>query len=292
MRAAPTRPDLQAALMHSMCRIVFAIVLAAAFAFSVRTARAAQPPFPVQAVDEAACERMKTRHVLSPGAPVRCDRLSIVRFRYVGFDARDHDDGEAVVMSAAADHVRAIFAALYTLRFPISRARLIDAYGGDDAASMRDNNTSAFNDRPVTGGGPPSLHAYGLAIDLNPVQNPYVGFEQSGQAVYAPPEGRRYANRRLRNPARRGMAEAVVRVFAEHGFVIWGGNWHAPVDYQHFQVPRELAQALSVLPPEAAKKIYADYVKAVRKCLPGNSSALPFRLPPPCLRQAVIAARM
>lgn len=269
--------------MHSMRRLMCAAMLAAGGLFPTR---AAQPPLPVRAVDEAACARMKAQH-----APVRCDRLSIVRFRYVGFDAREHDDGMVMVMSAAADHVQAIFAALHALRFPIARARLIDAYGGDDAASMRDNNTSAFNDRAVTGGGPPSLHAYGLAIDLNPVQNPYVGFEESGQAVYAPPEGRRHADRRAGNPAHRGMAEAAVRIFAEHGFVIWGGNWHAPVDYQHFQVPRALAQNLNALPPAAAKQAYADYVKAVRKCARGRDGLAAFPLPPSCLRQAVSAAQ-
>jgi hypothetical protein len=168
--------------------------------------------------------------------------------------------------------VRAIFDTLYERRFPIARARLMDAYRGDDAASMRDNNTSGFNDRPVTGGGAPSLHAYGLAIDLNPVQNPYlsVSFDEQGRATFSPPAGARYANRRDPRPGkppRRGMAEQAVQLFADHGFVVWGGDWDAPIDYQHFQVTREVAERVAGLPADEATRFYDGYVESLRACL-------------------------
>jgi poly-gamma-glutamate synthesis protein (capsule biosynthesis protein) len=106
--------------------------------------------------------------------------------------------------------------------------RLIEDYGADDHRSMAADNTSAFNGRYVSGTRRWSMHAYGIAIDLNPVENPYV----SGSYV-SPREGRIYADRSLR---RRGMIRsrgAVVRAFADIGWE-WGGYWRPTRDYQHF----------------------------------------------------------
>lgn len=211
------------------------------------------------ALDAAACDRLKAAGAMHASSPVTCTQLAIVRFSYVGFDGAIHDDGEIMVMAAVAQQVRELFDALRQRRFPLARARSIEHYGGDDAASMADNNTSGFNDRPVTGGGPPSLHAYGLAIDINPLQNPYVAFDGDGIARYSPPQGARFANRLLRRPGKRcrpGMAEEVVDLFATHGFTIWGGYWDAPLDYQHFQVDRKLAQRLARLPEAEARALF------------------------------------
>jgi hypothetical protein len=248
------------------------LTMSALLALLALPARAQEAAFEsaVVAVDAQACALLGERRVRSPASPVRCDQLAIVRFTYTGFDGRTHRDGEIMVMAAAAQQVRRLFSGLHARRFPIEGARLMDAYGGDDAASMRDNNTSAFNDRPITGGGPPSLHAYGLAIDLNPVQNPYVAFGQDGRATFEPSAGNRYANRREPRPGkplRRGMAESTVRLFAEHGFTVWGGDWDAPIDYQHFQVRRDIAEKLAALPAEPARQHYERYAGLLRSCL-------------------------
>lgn len=211
------------------------------------------------ALDAAACESLKAAGAMHAASPVGCDRLEIVRFSYVGFDGARHDDGEIMVMAAVAPQVRALFEALRRRRFPLAHARLIEHYGGDDAASMADNNTSGFNDRPITGGGPPSLHAYGLAIDINPLQNPYVSFDGDGVAHYRPPQGAQFANRLARRPGkpcRPGMAEEVVALFAAHGFPVWGGYWDAPLDYQHFQVDRKLAERMAQLPETQARALF------------------------------------
>ena len=123
----------------------------------------------------------------------------------------------------------AIFRRLYEIGYPIASMRLVDDFGGDDDASMSANNTSAFNCRPVTGGGGFSEHSYGTAIDVNPVQNPYL----AGSTVL-PAEGRQYVDR----PDSPGVIHAgdeVVQAFADHGFR-WGGTWSGPIDYQHFSV--------------------------------------------------------
>jgi hypothetical protein len=217
----------------------------------------------VLAISPTLCAEMKTHRVLNPGAPLGCDRLRLVTFGYVEFDGQPRSDGRLVVMDIVADHVLQIFVRLRGLRFPVASARLMDHYDGDDDASMAANNTSALNVRPVAGSKTISLHAYGVAIDLNPIQNPFV--TRSGRTPSAEPAaGRDYL---ARKPARPGMAETVVQVFAEQGFAEWGGAWNNPVDYQHFQVPRRLAVQLARLPAAEGRTLFARYVDKVRACL-------------------------
>ncbi len=128
----------------------------------------------------------------------------------------------------AADVVH-VFRRLFAAGYPIRKMRLIDAYGGSDFRSIEADNTSAFNCRRAAGSGSWSNHAYGKAIDLNPIENPYV----AGGRVYHD-ASRAYVDRSKR---RRGMVHAgdvVVRSFAAVGWG-WGGAWSGGVkDYQHF----------------------------------------------------------
>jgi hypothetical protein len=222
------------------------------------------------ALDASACSRLRERGVINANAPVGCDRLAVVRFPYVDFNGQDRDDGELMVLAAVAPEVRQLFQRLYQRRFPLARARLIEHYHGDDAASMQDNNTSAFNNRPVTGGGPPSLHAYGLAIDINPVQNPFVQPGIQGSARVSPAAGNAYLDRRGASPGippRPGMAEDISALFAEIGFTVWGGYWRSPVDYQHFQFTRAFAEKLAALPETQARQLYLGQLARLGDCL-------------------------
>ena len=206
---------------------------------------------------------MRSTKVLNPGAPVGCERLRLVRFSYVGFDGATHDDGELVVLDAVAEHVLAIFVALRSRAFPIASAHLMNRYHGSDDASMARNNTSAFNVRRVEGTNSMSLHAYGVAIDLNPIQNPYVERGARGNEV-SPPAGKVYVSRHDRRP---GMAEAAIELFAHHGFAQWGGYWPRGIDYQHFQVGRRLAGQLVTLPYPKARAAFEQHVERVRSCM-------------------------
>jgi hypothetical protein len=117
-----------------------------------------------------------------------------------------------------------------------------------------------------------------LAIDLNPVQNPYVQFQPDGRAVFSPAAGASYANRlnvRPGKPMRQGMAEEVVELFADHGFLVWGGNWDAPLDYQHFQVERSLAERMAQLPVQQAQALFKEYVHRFRSCLKNSTQGTP-----------------
>jgi hypothetical protein len=194
---------------------------------------------------------MRAHHVINANSPVGCERLALVRFSYAGFDGSEHGDGEVVVLDAVADQVLAIFTELRARRFPLQQARLMNAYDGNDDASIDANNTSAFNDRKVIGTNSISMHAYGVAIDINPVQNP--SYDRiDGVRKLVPKAGAEYARR---SPLRPGMAESVIEVFAAHGFTVWGGRFRDP-DYQHFNIDRGLAMRLLRLPPAQARAMF------------------------------------
>lgn len=216
----------------------------------------------ISPMSKESCADMRLHKTLRVDSAVDCQRLALLQFDYFGFDGRLHDDGELVVLDAAADHVANIFDALLKMHFPIQQAKLLNHYDGDDDASMADNNTSAFNDRMVSGGTSISVHAYGLAIDLNPIQNPFLQ-RQHGTLEVSPKAGEGYLNRANVRP---GMAEAVVDLFAENGFSIWGGDWKNPIDYQHFQVGRDLARRLAESSSANAKAIFEMQIEQYRRC--------------------------
>ena len=160
------------------------------------------------------------------GCPVGFADLRLLTVSHWGFDGRPHR-GRLVVHRDAARQMLGAMRSLYRLRFPIRRMRLVDAYGADDHRSMDADNTSAFNCRFVAGTERWSEHAYGRALDLNPVENPYV----TGSGYVSPPAGAAFADR---GRHRRGMIGGrAVRAFAAVGWG-WGGNWPGTKDYQHF----------------------------------------------------------
>jgi hypothetical protein len=163
-----------------------------------------------------------------PGCPVPLSALRHARVSYVGFDGKAHR-GELVVNADAVGAIRTAFATLYAQRFPIRRMRVVDAYDASDHASIEADNTSAFNCRRATGATRWSQHAYGRAIDVNPIENPYVYAD--GTTTHA--RSRPYLDR---SKHRKGMAYAggtLVRAFARAGWK-WGGDWPGPTDHQHF----------------------------------------------------------
>ena len=185
----------------------------------------------VHKIGPALRERMRSTH--GDRCPVAWRDLRLLRLTHVGFDGRDQR-GELVVAASYTRDVVGVFRKLYDARWPIRRMRTADAYGGGDDRSMAANNTSGYNCRRVADSTSWSAHAYGAAIDLNPVQNPYL----TGAGTL-PPAGRRFAD----IPRDGGVAEPagviggddlVVRAFADIGWE-WGGAWAAP-DYQHFAV--------------------------------------------------------
>jgi hypothetical protein len=154
--------------------------------------------------------------------------LRLLRADYWGFDKRVHQ-GELIVHRDHARRILVVLGKLFKARYPIQRLKLVDAYRADDDRSMAANNTSGFNCRRVSGTSRWSEHAFGRAIDLNPLRNPYV--TRGGRV--SPPAGRPYANRARRAAGMIHSNDVVVRAFAAAGWR-WGGYWSGSRDYQHF----------------------------------------------------------
>ncbi|OCH15084.1 MULTISPECIES: M15 family metallopeptidase [unclassified Aliivibrio] len=216
----------------------------------------------------AQCKEMTTKTVMATKAPIQCNRLRNVSFKHYDFKGQTKT-GSVVVLDAVAPSVDRIFSELYRQHFPIAQAKPIEYYAGNDIKSMDANNTSAFNYRPITGKSSLSLHAYGVAIDINPLQNPFVEFTSWGTATFKPLKGHEYSNRmlqRLGKEDRKGFAEEVITLFAKNGFIYWGGYWDTPIDFQHFQTSRDMAYLMTAMPAKEASAFFTSYVNWVQSC--------------------------
>jgi hypothetical protein len=164
-----------------------------------------------------------------PGCPVGPTDLRLVHLSYIGFDGTEHQ-GEIVVNRTVVGAVVTVFRQLFAKRFPIRSMEPEDAFNGSDPASMAADNTSGFNCRYAVAPGPKtwSVHAYGEAIDVNPVENPYV---EGG--VVQPSSGKRFLNRSDDRPGMAVPGGTLNKAFASVGW-FWGGRWTASPDYQHF----------------------------------------------------------
>lgn len=144
--------------------------------------------------------------------------------------------GELVCNRAIAKDLLDIFRQLYEASYPIERMVLIDDYEADDERSMLANNCSAFNFRFIAGTKKLSNHSRGLAVDINPLYNPYVKQRADGSLYVSPEAGRRYADRSATFDYKITADDLCCRLFKEHGFE-WGGDWTSLKDYQHFEKP-------------------------------------------------------
>lgn len=246
----------------------------------------------VAPISQWQCEMMQKTGVSSSSAPVGCDRLSKVDFEFVDFEGKTQQ-GSVIVLDVVASAVEKIFVELKLRDFPLNSARLMREFKGDDNASMNANNSSAFNARPITAGKGWSKHAYGVAIDINPVQNPYLSFARDGTITVKPEQSlRRYVNRtqyRARDEIdREGMAEEVVDIFAYYGFLIWGGDWNTPIDTQHFEVgSRKFVNQLVSKPKPEAQALFDRYQQSYRSCFDSKKAHSLERARAECAYQTV-----
>lgn len=187
-----------------------------------------------------------TKHLWNPSCPVPLSRLRVVTIKYYDFRGQIQTQGQLVVLDSLAQASQKIFAALFQRHFEIAKIRPTSDYNGDDDRSVADDNTSAFNCRPLTGSPKLwSLHAYGAAIDINPIENPYVTY--SKHFFRHVPQVMLKAEQPFlaRNKHFKGKAENIIDIFQKNGFLIWGGDWYDIQDYQHFQITREQAIELA-----------------------------------------------
>lgn len=160
------------------------------------------------------------------------DDLRYIRILHIGFDKETHI-GELIVNKAIKQDIIDIFIELYKANYPIEKVILIDEYNADDELSMEDNNSSCFNFRNISGSETLSNHSMGLAIDINPLYNPYVK-TIDGILTYEPQNSSKYIDRNLEFENKITHDDLCYKLFIEHGFT-WGGDWNTSKDYQHFE---------------------------------------------------------
>lgn len=166
------------------------------------------------------------------GADISYSDLRYITVLHMGFDGKTHI-GEMIVNKAIALDVIDIFKDLYKVSYPIEKMVLIDDYGADDIKSMEDNNSSSFNYRFVEGASRRSVHSDGLAIDINPLYNPYVRTRDGKEEVF-PESGLEYTDRHKENEYYIRKGDPCYEAFVSRGFT-WGGQWKNSKDYQHFE---------------------------------------------------------
>ncbi|WP_299496842.1 M15 family metallopeptidase [uncultured Shewanella sp.] len=180
-------------------------------------------------------------------------RLATIGIHYYDFDGV-RQQGTITTLDTIAGSLKQIFSRLYRMEFPIyhADASLIpdDAIDSDIDSSENLNNTASYACRVITGGGDPSVHAYGGAIDINPRENPYIGFNLTDDPdvrvvrEIIPTDGWKYITRgqfREQKDEHQGIVDGIVDVFKNHGILRWGGDWNSPIDYMHFEIYRDNA---------------------------------------------------
>ena len=142
--------------------------------------------------------------------------------------------GEMVVNKAIAKDVLEIFRQLYEAGYPIERMRLIDYWDADDERAMTANNSSSFNFRFISHTNKVSKHGMGMAIDINPLYNPYTKTLADGKTIVEPAAGKPYLDRQRKYKYKIERGDLCFRLFSKYGFH-WGGDWQSVKDYQHFE---------------------------------------------------------
>jgi poly-gamma-glutamate synthesis protein (capsule biosynthesis protein) len=183
----------------------------------------------VRVIDDATAARMRGRSWRDdhPRCPPLAS-LALVQATHVTMDG-GVAVGELVVAAAIATHAVTLLARLHAIGFPIASMRLVDDHDADDDRSMAAGNSSAFNFRTIAGTEQLSQHSFGLAIDLNPGQNPLVW---PGGARFVPAEAAAYLDRRTLRPGMIVRPGPVTAIFDELGWE-WGGDWRHVADLHH-----------------------------------------------------------
>jgi len=179
-------------------------------------------------------KRMKKGNSWKKGCPVTLSDLQYLRLAYKDFDG-NHRMGEMIVHKSVSREVVSIFRELYAIDYPIYKMRLVSDYKGSDWQSIEADNTSALNCRKATSSNKWSKHAYGKAIDINPIENPYIS--ATGRIAHKASLKYRYrVHRNPMNPADKALllkADRATKIFKKYGWR-WGGEWSRTKDYQHF----------------------------------------------------------
>jgi hypothetical protein len=178
-------------------------------------------------------EKMIKDNSWRQGCPVDTVDLRYLKLTYLNYQGED-SVGELIVHKNIADDMVNIMRELYEIGYPINQMKLVSDFKGNDWQSIEAGNTSAFNCRKATGSKKWSKHSYGRAIDINPLENPYV----SRKGHISHKASLKYKKRQHLNhtPSDRAVLlknDKATLIFKKYGFT-WGGDWRTIKDYQHF----------------------------------------------------------
>lgn len=200
--------------------------------FGLFTVGVGAQEFSIQLIPDSVFLRMQGRS-WPEGCTVRRADLRYLRLSHFDAEKNEHV-GEMVCNKAIANDLLEIFRELYRQKYPIQRIRLIDDYDAEDERSMRDNNTSCFCYRKVSGTTKLSKHAMGMAVDVNTLYNPYVRTGKNKRRIVEPATAVKYVDRNKSFPYKIVKGDLLYRLFIQHGFK-WGGSWRTVKDWQHFE---------------------------------------------------------
>ena len=190
--------------------------------------------FYIKSIDEAIFARIKGKSY-KDGCIISLSDLRYLSILHKDLNGNIHQ-GELICHAHIADILLEIFQELYSVSYPIEKMHLIDEYGANDELSMLDNNSSCFNYRLISHTNKVSKHGLGMAVDINPLYNPYIK-EVDGMRILEPAHTEQYLDRSGNFPYKIEADDICCRLFKEHGFE-WGGDcWSDRKDYQHFAIP-------------------------------------------------------
>jgi len=197
------------------------------------TALFAEYSYSISKIAPQVKKRMIKGNSWRKGCPVALKDLRYLRVKHIDFRGKEMM-GEIIVHKEVSDEVTKIFKALYEIGYPIKKMRLVSDYKGSDWQSIEADNTSAFNCRNATGSKKWSKHSYGKAIDINPIENPYIS--RKGRISHK--ESLTYRKRVHKKSTYADKAvllknDKAIKIFKKYGWK-WGGDWSGVKDYQHF----------------------------------------------------------
>ncbi len=196
-----------------------------------RAAAQSRPDLLVRALTADEIQAAQAQLVEANDCPVPFDQMRMVEVPYWSFEATA-ETGTLILNADVAEALGQVFERLFDARFPIQRMDAIDPLPVDATSRVSSNNTVAFKCRAVRGGSSWSQHAYGHAVDINPVDNPSVS-RSGGQAT--PPLGADRIDRQVDAPGMIHEGDVVTQAFDAHGWG-WGGRWVSHQDYMHFSI--------------------------------------------------------
>ena len=196
--------------------------------------------FYIRELDQELMDRIRGRSY-KDDCTVPVEDLRYLHVLHRDLEGNVHE-GEMICNKRIAVDLLEILRELYENDYPIEKIRLVDEYDAVDEASMADNNSSCFNFRFVSYSNHISKHGYGLAVDINPLYNPYTKMV-NGERSVEPANGVPYLDREKEFPYKITRDDLCCRLFLEHGFN-WGGDWENSKDYQHFEMPASVVKSL------------------------------------------------